>query len=246
MPRLLPRRVAIERSSTLIFPFQFFLRERVAMNLVALARYVKERRLALNLTLEQVATRTGLTRSVLSKVENFRVTPSLPALAKIAEALETTVSELTRGVGEPSKISIVPKGQGLRLERDQPRTGIEYELLTHNSVGSMETLLITMPTKQTRETPTNHEGEEFLYVVQGQVLLQYDDQSYELSEGDSAHFNANIPHCITNRGETPATVLATYDAGSKAGYCPTCSARLVFLVGDPKDSDGMGGYNVVE
>lgn len=184
------------------------------MSLVALARSIKERRIALNFTLEQVASRTGLTRSTLSKVENFRVTPSLPALAKIAEALETTVSELTRGVGEPSEISIVPKGKGVRLERDRPKTGIIYELLAHESTGAMETLLITIPDASEREEPTSHEGEEFLYVVKGQVCLRYDDQTYDLSEGDSAHFNANIPHSITNRGETPATVLCTYGAVS--------------------------------
>jgi transcriptional regulator with XRE-family HTH domain len=216
------------------------------MSLVALARSIKERRLSLNLTLEQVAARTGLTRSVLSKVENFRVTPSLPALAKIAEALETTVSDLTRGVGEPSEISIVPKGQGVHLEREQPRTGIAYELLTQTSAGAMESLLISLPDASAREEPTYHEGEEFLYVVKGQVVLRYDDQPYELSEGDSAHFNANIPHSITNRGETPATVLCTYGAASKSGYCPTCSSRLFFLVGDLSDSGEPCGYRVVE
>jgi transcriptional regulator with XRE-family HTH domain len=216
------------------------------MSLVAVARCIKERRLALNLTLEQVALRTGLTRSVLSKVENFRVMPSLPALAKIAEALETTISELTRGVGEPSEISVVLKGQGVHLERDQPSTGIAYELLTHNSAGAMESLLISIPDASRREEPTFHEGEEFLYVVKGQVRLQYDDQSFDLSEGDSAHFNANIPHCITNRGETPATVLCTYGTASKGGYCPTCSSRLFFLVGDPSDSGEVCGYRVAD
>jgi hypothetical protein len=67
-----------------------------------------------------------------------------------------------------------------------------------------------------------------------------------LSEGDSAHFNANIPHSITNRGETPATVLCTYGAASKNGYCPTCSSRLFFLVGDSRDSGEVCGYRVAD
>ena len=67
------------------------------MNLIELAQRIKAERRKQNLTLEQVASRTRLTRSVLSKVENFRVTPSLPALAKIAQALGTTVSDLDRG-----------------------------------------------------------------------------------------------------------------------------------------------------
>jgi transcriptional regulator with XRE-family HTH domain len=186
------------------------------MSLVALARCIKERRLALNITLEEVASRTGLTRSVLSKVENFRVTPSLPALAKIAEALETTISELTREVGEPSEVSIVRRGEGFHLKRDQPKTEITYELLAHKSSGAMESILLLIPAAAGREEPLFHEGahdgEEFLYVVKGQVRLDYNGKTYELSEGDSIHFNASILHRISNPGETPTTALCTYGA----------------------------------
>jgi transcriptional regulator with XRE-family HTH domain len=190
------------------------------MSLVALARCIKERRLALNITLEQVASRTGLTRSVLSKVENFRVTPSLPALAKIAEALETTISELTRDVGEPSELSIVLKGEGAHLKRDQPKTEIIYELLAHKSSGAMESLLLLIPAAGRKEPLFHegaHEGEEFLYVVKGQVRLDYNGKTYELSEGDSAHYNASIVHRISNPGDTPTTVLATYGTISRGG-----------------------------
>ena len=57
------------------------------MNLVELAQRIKSRRLDQRLTIEEVAAQAGLTRSWLSKVENFRVTPSLPALGGIAKAL---------------------------------------------------------------------------------------------------------------------------------------------------------------
>ena len=115
------------------------------MSLVGLARRIRERRQSLNLTLEQVASRTGLTRSVLSKVENFRVTPSLPALAKIAQALETTISELTRGVGEPPEVSIVRKGEGVQVERDSPSSRIVYESLNYKCAGMIESLLLSLP-----------------------------------------------------------------------------------------------------
>lgn len=212
------------------------------MKLIEVARLIKERRKELNLTLEKVAVRAGMTRSVLSKVENFRVMPSLPALAKIAEALETTVSELTRGVGEPSEISIVREGEGEQLHRDHPTTAIGYELLTHKKSGMLESLLITLPDQTAREIPTSHEGEEFFHVVEGKVTLRYGDEVFQLNPGDSAHFNANIPHCFTNCGDRPAKILATFGTDSKSGYCPNCSSRLFFLSnGQRMPGNPMGG-----
>jgi mannose-6-phosphate isomerase-like protein (cupin superfamily) len=143
--------------------------------------------------------------------------------------LETTVSELTRGIGEPSEISVVLKGQGERLHREQPATPIEYELLTHKRAGMLESLLITLPDRTAREAPTTHEGEEFFHVMEGTVTLRYGDEVFELNKGDSAHFNASIPHCFTNRGDQPAQVLCTFGADSKSGYCPNCSSKLFFL-----------------
>ena len=77
------------------------------MNLVELAQRIRKHRLDRRLTLEDVATRSGLTRSWLSKVENFRITPSLPALSQIASALSVTVAELVAGLdAKPTLIKV--------------------------------------------------------------------------------------------------------------------------------------------
>ncbi len=88
------------------------------MNLVQLAQRIRALRGERNLTLEQVAERANLTKSVLSKVENFRVTPSLPALSKIAEALGVTVAELVDGLDEKPRMIVVRKDERLQVERD--------------------------------------------------------------------------------------------------------------------------------
>ena len=207
------------------------------MSLVGLARRIRERRQSLNLTLEQVASRTGLTRSVLSKVENFRVTPSLPALAKIAQALETTISELTRGVGEPPEVSIVRKGEGVQVERDSPSSRIVYESLNYKCAGMIESLLLSLPSGTARKEAMAHEGEEFLYVMKGQVAFEYGEETFVLNEGDSAYFNANIPHRINNLAEDVAKVLCIFASDKKSGYCPNCSSRIFFMASDSQDSN---------
>ncbi|MBN1852174.1 MAG: helix-turn-helix transcriptional regulator [Pirellulales bacterium] len=185
------------------------------MNLIELAQRIKAERRKKNLTLEHVALRTGLTRSVLSKVENFRVTPSLPALAKIAQALGTTVSELTEGLDERPQLVIVRTGEGPRVERDRPESNIVYQSLAHDRYSkSMEPMLLDLPGGTTRKSALAHEGEEFMYVVAGQVQFDYGTETYMLNRGDSAYFDAQVEHRIDNPGTEPAQVLCVFGRGN--------------------------------
>lgn len=184
------------------------------MNLVELAQRIKAKRLEQSLTLEQVASRTGLTRSVLSKVENFRVTPSLPALGKIAVALATSVSELTEGLDEKPQLVIVRQGEGVKVERDKPESRIVYESLAHDRYSkSMEPLLLGVPAGTARKRALKHEGEEFIYVVSGRVELEYGDDVHQLNAGDSAYFDGQVEHRLVNSNTQPAKVLSVFGGG---------------------------------
>ena len=77
------------------------------MNLVELAQRIRTARIAKGLTLDQVSESSGLGKGLLSKVENFRVTPTLPTLAKLCEALGVKLSELLDGLDAKPKLSIV-------------------------------------------------------------------------------------------------------------------------------------------
>ena len=100
------------------------------MNLVELAQRIKMRRLDQRLTIEEVAAQAGLTRSWLSKVENFRVTPSLPALAKIANVLELSVAELVAGLDEKPKLVVIRQDERKVVQRDKsPKNKAIYESL---------------------------------------------------------------------------------------------------------------------
>ena len=184
------------------------------MNLIELAQRIKARRRGQNLTLEQIASRTGLTRSVLSKVENFRVTPSLPALGKIAQALGTSVSELTEGLDERPQVVVVRSGQGQRVERDKPDSVIVYESLAHDRYSkAMEPLLLAVPGGTARKQALAHEGEEFMFVVSGEVDLEYGEEVYALKAGDSAYFDAQVEHRLVNSTGQPAQVLCVFGGG---------------------------------
>lgn len=181
------------------------------MNLVELAQRIRTLRQQKKLTLEQVASETGFTRSWLSKVENFRVTPSLPALAGIAEALGVSVAQLVEGLDQRPSLSIVRADERLVVERDRPDSRIVYESLAHKRKGRrLDPFLLTVPAGIARRTALPHEGEEFLIVLEGRVDLEYGDENYTLGRGDTAYFDATVGHRLINPDEQPAKVLCIF------------------------------------
>ena len=182
------------------------------MNLVELAQRIRSVRLDQRLTLEEVASRTGLTRSWLSKVENFRVTPSLPALGKIAEALGVSVAELVAGLDEKPALVIVRKQERKRVDRERsPKNTTVYESLAHKRPNrSMDPFILTVPPGVARDEALAHEGEEFLLVQSGSVEFEYDGEKHALRAGDSLYFDANVPHRLINRYRRPAVVLCVF------------------------------------
>lgn len=169
-------------------------------------------RLDRRLTLEEVALRTGQTRSWLSKVENFRVTPSLPALGKIAEALGVTMADLVAGLDQKPQLIVVRKGERKLVDRDSsPANTTVYESLAHKRPNrAMDPFLLTLPPGVARERPLTHEGEEFLMVLSGPVRFEYGDEQISLDDGDSLYFDASVPHRLINSFQHTSTVLCVF------------------------------------
>lgn len=186
------------------------------MNLVELAQRIKARRLDQRLTIEDVAAQAGLTRSWLSKVENFRVTPSLPALGKIAIALDVSVSDLLDGLDQRPPLIIIRKGERKVVQRDQSKKNKSvYESLAHSRMNrAMDPFLITIPGGVSREEAMDHEGEEFLYVQSGSIDFEYDGELTALRAGDSLYFDATIPHRLINPHKRKAEVLCVFNGRS--------------------------------
>ena len=184
----------------------------VGMGLVELAQRIKQLRMDKRLTIEQLATQTGLTRSWLSKVENFRVTPSLPALFKIAANLGVRLSELVDGLDDSPELCVVRKGEGKRIDRDSsPDNDTVYESLAHHRQNrAMEPFLLTIPAHGGRKQLLPHDGEEYLMVISGDVSFVYGEEELDLAAGDSLYLNGSTPHRVHNPHDQPATVLCVF------------------------------------
>jgi len=181
------------------------------MNLVELAQRIRAARVARGLTLDHVSAASGLAKGLLSKVENFRVTPTLPTLAKLCEALGIKLSELVAGLDQKPRLCVVRRNQRKTIERDASQSNIVYHSLAHGRANrAMDPFELVVPPRGGRKQAMPHEGEEFLTVLQGRVEFEFDGKVQSLAEGDSVYFDAETDHRLFNVTDKKARVLCVF------------------------------------
>lgn len=174
-----------------------------------ICRNIKKLRKQNHLTLEKLASLTGLTKGYLSKIERSEKAPPYSTLNKIAGALGLEVTSIFEKNYEPRKdirISFQKKNEGTVIQATSEDSGYDYEVLGANKPGkNMEPFIIHSPFEITKMY--SHEGEEFIYVMEGCLEFLYGDQTYLLEEGDHVYFDSCIPHSGKSMGEKKAILL---------------------------------------
>jgi len=178
------------------------------MNLDFLAQRIRDFRKKRGLTLEQLADRSQLTQSVLSKVENTRVTPSLAALSRIAEALGVSLSELVSGIDEKRRMRVVRRKEREPVDRDRGNPSFAYESLSQRKSGQlMEPLLVRIPPGEGRKDLLSHEGEEFILVLKGSIEVECGPEKSRLGPGDAVYLESSEKHRVSNVASSEAEIL---------------------------------------
>ncbi len=168
-----------------------------------LGHRIHEFRSERGLTLAELATRVGVTRSFLSSVERGIAYPSIMVLRSIAAALEVPVFLLF--TGRESNGIVVRKRQRKMIRH--PNAPYSYELVSPDVQHRME--MIIMRLKPGADPPArSHEGEECALVLKGHVILNVGGIDYELKEGDSIYYNAGLPHSPRVIGTEEAEVIS--------------------------------------
>jgi transcriptional regulator with XRE-family HTH domain len=163
---------------------------------LAIGRQVRSFRITQGITVADLAKQANLSTGMLSKVENGLTSPSLATLHALGEALNVPVTSLFRMYEETREATNVKAGQGLTIERQGTRAGHQYQLLGHSSgqSPSVEPYLITLSEKSDVFPLFQHEGIEFIYVLEGEVVYRHADKTYYLKQGDSLYFDSDAPH----------------------------------------------------
>lgn len=187
----------------------------------AIGHEVRMLRKQLGLTVTDVAAATGISVGMLSKIENGNISPSLTTLQSLSRALGAPLTAFFRRFEEKRGAVFVPAGQGVELERRGTRAGHQYNLLGHivapGSGVQVEPYLITL-TAESDVFPTfQHEGLEFLYMLEGEVVYRHADQLFAMRPGDSLFFDADAPHGPERLVALPARYLSIISYPRPAG-----------------------------
>lgn len=185
---------------------------RITGDLIKLGQRIQQTRKLKNMTLDEVAAKANVTKSLLSKIENYRAVPSLPVLIRIAATLDVDPSDLIRGFGRQGELDyvVIRKGESEAVERDESYRFF-YEAIISRPIGNVffdSQVLTIYPDSQRRQVSTD--GMEFLFILKGQLDYHLSDQVVELKEGDALLFDGRIPHVPVCTDEEEAKILAIY------------------------------------
>jgi len=172
---------------------------------MCIGREVRQLRRKHDMTVTELAELAGLSSGMLSKIENGHTSPSLTTLQSLASALNVSVTALMRKFEERRDATFVAAGGGLKIQRRGTRAGHEYRVLGHSldEEITMEPFVITLTDKSEVFPAFEHEGTEFLYVLEGRMDYHHGGATYAMGPGDSLFFDAEAAHGPENLVETP-------------------------------------------
>ena len=178
----------------------------------AIGREIKALRLQQGTTISELSALTGLSISMLSKIENGATSPSLSTLQALADALSAPITSFFRRYEETRNAVHTKAGEGAETERAGTRAGHQYNLLGHlgaNGSGVVvEPYLITLTEESDRFPTFQHDGIEMLYMLEGEVDYRHGDEIYPLKPGDTLFFDADAPHGPEVLVKLPAKYLS--------------------------------------
>ena len=169
-----------------------------------------------NLSIEEIAERSGLSPEQIASIENDEHLPSLGPLIKIARALGVRLGTFLDDNDElgpvVSRAADRFKDRSISFSNDatDARKHMEYHPLAQQKAGRhMEPFVIDINPEENPDFKLSaHEGEEFIYVMQGEVEIDYGKEKYLLKEGDSIFYDSIVKHHVHGAPGKAAKILA--------------------------------------
>ncbi len=189
----------------------------------SLARYlgntIRSLRQRDGLTIAAVAERAGISRGMLSKIENAQTATSLETLNKLAGALGVSLAALFRNYNVPEGgAQLVKAGEGMEVVRRGTKRGHTYHLLAYDQGPQklFEPFLISMDDASETFPTFEHPGTEFIYMLEGKIEYRHGQHTYILTPGDALTFRGDVPHGPEKLIELPIRFLAIIYYGTPA------------------------------
>jgi transcriptional regulator with XRE-family HTH domain len=165
---------------------------------------IRALRLRLRRTLEETATAAGISKPFLSQVERSQATPSIRSLVGIAGALGVNVQHF---VDTPSEERSVCRKDDLGFFAFADSSAAFARMTNVSGERQLDAILVRLPVGHEQSEVRTHAGEEFLYVMAGEMSLTLEGKTFVLYVGDSAHYASTTPHQWKNTGSSEAVVI---------------------------------------
>lgn len=175
-----------------------------------LGEQVRALRVAAGISGGELARDSGVSRSMLSRIERGQVSASVETLERIAKGLGAPLSRLFSDQAHRSDFSFVPAGSGLRIDRVGAVAGYGYELLGHLLSGNLfvEPYLVQLAPHAQPYTSFQHPGIKFIYLVSGRIRYRYGDRTVAMRAGDALMFEATALHGVDQIEGAPVSYLS--------------------------------------
>lgn len=176
----------------------------------AIARNVRQFRQQLGLSVGEMADRIGISKAMLSKIENAQTSCSLATLARLAAGFDVPATSLFRGADAERPSSFVEAGRGTSIVRNGSQVGHEYQLLgsLRGVHKRLECLLVTLSSESEVFPLFQHPGTEFIYMLEGVMDYAHSRSVFRARPGDSLQFDGEGAHGPVALVELPIRFLS--------------------------------------
>ncbi|WP_269144270.1 helix-turn-helix domain-containing protein [Cerasibacillus terrae] len=161
-------------------------------------------------TQQEIADQCGISKSMLSKIENGQSAAAVATLSKISDALSIPLSWILDNESETDLV-LQPKAKR-QYKVGHEDMGYSYELLAKSRFSSVEPAIVHVTPKDVnlRNEPYTHTEDEFIYILEGSIYLMYDNEKHYLEKGDTAYFKGTKPHLFVPVDNCGAKILTIF------------------------------------
>lgn len=181
--------------------------------IIQISNRLRDLRKEKDITLQELADAAGVSKGMLSQVENSRAIPSLTVLLNLIRSLEVDFNDFFKDINllnSDSKVIFRKKAQYLSFEKENAE-GFYYQRLFSTTVHDYHTDFVLLRlAKNARRPMVRTEAFEFKYLIRGKLTYHIGDESFDMEEGDSLFFDASELHNPVNTGKTDALMLVIY------------------------------------
>ncbi|MBU2515857.1 XRE family transcriptional regulator [bacterium] len=175
---------------------------------------IKKLREEKGLSIDDLSKMTGFDIEMLESIEKKELQPQLGTIIKLSKALDSAFSRVVSGVGD-KLYSITRKHERKPISRstsgkDKKQLYMYKSLAPEVKGRHMEALIVQLEEQKDGE-PSVHEGEEFIYVLDGMVSLKIGNEDHTLEPGDSVYYLSTTPHLICGQGKKATILAVIYD-----------------------------------